>query len=99
MGAIAQFRMLGGSIGLAIVTAIQHSYLRSHLSNFLTAGRLEAVLGSTAVIATLPSDTQAHVRETYGDSYNLQMNVLAAMGGIQLLSTFLMWQKNPIRAA
>ncbi|KAL3458394.1 MFS general substrate transporter [Aspergillus heterothallicus] len=99
MGAIAQFRILGGSIGLAIVTAIQHSYLRTHLSNFLTGSVVEAVLDSTAVIATLPSDTQAHVRETYGDSYNLQMNVLAGMAGVQLLTSFLMWQKNLIRAA
>ncbi|KAJ5622005.1 MFS general substrate transporter [Penicillium herquei] len=99
MGAVAQFRILGGSIGLAIATAIQHSYLRTHLSEFLTGSVVEAVLDSTAVIASLPSDTQAHVRETYGDSYNLQMNVLAGMAGAQLLTSFLMWQKNPIRVA
>ncbi|KAJ5683637.1 MFS general substrate transporter [Penicillium macrosclerotiorum] len=60
MGAIAQFRILGGSIGLAIVTAVQHGYLRSHLRQSLEgAGDLvEAVLQSTSAIATLPSDTQ-----------------------------------------
>ncbi|KAJ5713108.1 MFS general substrate transporter [Penicillium malachiteum] len=99
MGAIAQFRILGGSIGLAIVTAIEHSYLRGHLSKFLTGSVVKAVLDSTAVIASLPSDTQAHVRGTYGGSYNLQMNVLAGMAGIQLLTSFLMWQNNLIRVA
>ncbi|KAJ5712783.1 MFS general substrate transporter [Penicillium malachiteum] len=99
MGAVAQFRIFGGSIGLAIVTAIQHSYLRTHLSNFLTGSVVEAVLDSTSVIASLPSETQVHVRETYGDSYNLQMNVLAGMAGSQLLTSFLMCQKKLIRVA
>lgn len=52
-------------LGLAIVTAIQHSHLRSHLNNFLTAHRVKAVLESTEVIATLPQHKQALVRETY----------------------------------
>lgn len=98
MGAIAQFRVLGGSIGLAIVTAIQHSYLRSHLTKFLAGNLVEAVLDSSTAIAGLTGETQVRVRETYGDSYNLQMNVLAGLAGAQLLSTLLMIQKDPIKA-
>lgn len=69
------------------------------MSNFLTGSAVEAMVDSTAVIATLPSDTQVRVREIYGKSYNLQINVLAGMAGIQLLFTFLMWRKNQLRAA
>lgn len=98
MGAIAQFRYLGGCIGLAIVTAVQHSYLRSHLTQFLASSTVEALLQSSSAIATLPTDTQELVRETYAASYNLQFKVLAGLSGAQLLTCFMMWQKNPIRA-
>ncbi|KAJ5578744.1 MFS general substrate transporter [Penicillium hispanicum] len=99
MGAIAQFRTMGGSIGLAIVTAIQHSYLRSNLRHFLGGDMVEALLQSTSTLAKLPIGTQDLVRETYAASYNLQMKILAAMAGVQLLTSMMMWRKDPIVAA
>ncbi|KAJ5280949.1 hypothetical protein N7478_006321 [Penicillium angulare] len=95
MGAIAQFRIMGGCIGLAIVTAIQHSYLCSHLE-FLGGDVVEAILQSTSGIATLPTNTQHLVRETYGASYELQMKVLAGMAGAQVLTSLTMWQKKSL---
>lgn len=98
MGAIAQFRAMGGCIGLAIVTATHNSYLRAHLHQFLGSDVVEALLQSTEVIATLPSSTQEKVRGIEAASYNLQMKVLAGFGGGQLLATILMWQRDPIVA-
>ncbi|KAJ5626428.1 MFS general substrate transporter [Penicillium herquei] len=98
MGAIAQFRIMGGAIGLAIATAIQHSYLRSHLSQSLTSGVIETILQSTSAIATLPTDSQTLVRETYAASYNMQMKFLAGMAGAQVITAITMWKKNPIVA-
>ncbi|KAJ6007267.1 MFS general substrate transporter [Penicillium herquei] len=98
MGAIAQFRIMGGAIGLAIATAIQHSYLRSHLSQFLTSDVIESILQSTSAISTLPTDTQSLVRETYAASYNTQMKFLAGMSGAQVITSIMMWKKNPIVA-
>ncbi|KAJ5088461.1 MFS general substrate transporter [Penicillium angulare] len=99
MGAITQFRIMGASIGLAICTAIQHSYLRSHLGQFLSGDVVNALLESTSAINKLSTDNQQAVRQTYAASYNLQMQVLAGLAGAQLLTSLLMWQKNPIKAA
>lgn len=99
MGAIAQFRVMGGSIGLAIATAIQHSYIRSHLRQFLTGNVVETLLQSASAISTLPTGAQDLVRETYGVSYNLQMKFLAGTAGAQLLTSLTMWQQNPIVTA
>ncbi|PYI00240.1 MFS general substrate transporter [Aspergillus sclerotiicarbonarius CBS 121057] len=96
MGAIAQFRVMGGCIGLAIVTTIHNSYLRSHLTPFLGADLTGAVLQSTGVIATLPSGTQDLIRGTYAASYDLQLKVLAGLAGGQVLATMAMWQRKPI---
>ncbi|KAJ5107924.1 MFS general substrate transporter [Penicillium angulare] len=60
---------------------------------------VEAILQSTSAIAALPTDTQDLVRETYGASYNIQMKILAGMAGAQLLTSMMMWRKNPIVAA
>ncbi|KAJ5716723.1 MFS general substrate transporter [Penicillium malachiteum] len=98
MGAIAQFRIMGGAIGLAIATAIQHSYLRSHLSDCLTSGVIETILQSTSAIATLPTDSQTLVRATYAASYNMQMKFLAGMAGAQVITGITMWKRDPIIA-
>ncbi|KAJ5390077.1 MFS general substrate transporter [Penicillium cataractarum] len=99
MGAIAQFRVMGGSIGLAIATAIQHSYIRSHLRQFLAGNVVEALLQSASAISTLPTGTQDLVRGTYAVSYNMQMKFLACTAGAQLLTSLMMWQQNPIVAS
>ncbi|RAH86595.1 MFS general substrate transporter, partial [Aspergillus japonicus CBS 114.51] len=96
MGAIAQLRVMGGCIGLAIITTIHNSYLRSHLTQSLGADVTEKVLQSTGVIATLPGGTQDLIRGTYAASYDLQMKVLAGLAGGQVLATMAMWQRNPI---
>lgn len=99
MGAIAQFRVMGGSIGLAIATAIQHSYIRSHLRQFLAGYVVEDLLQSASAISTLPTSAQDMARGTYAASYNMQMQFLAGTAGAQLLTSVMMWQKNPIVAA
>jgi hypothetical protein len=98
MGAIAQMRTMGGCIGLAIVTAVHNSYLRSHLGQFLGSSTVEALLKSTQAISTLAVSTQAMVRGVEAASYNLQMKILAGFAGGQLLATIMMWQKDQIIA-
>lgn len=99
MGAIAQFRVMGGSIDLAIATAVQHSYIRSNLRQFLTGNVVEALLQSASAISTFTTGVQDMARGTYAASYNMQMKFLAGTAGAQLLPSLMMWQKNPIVAA
>jgi hypothetical protein len=78
-------------IGLAFVTASQHSYLRSHLTQFLAGNTVEVLLQSASAITTLSTSTQDSVREVYATSYNLQLQVLAGLAGAQLLTCLMMW--------
>ncbi|PYH88111.1 MFS general substrate transporter [Aspergillus ellipticus CBS 707.79] len=96
MGSVAQFRIMGGCIGLAIVTAVSNSYLRTHLGEVLSPETAQAVLKSVDTLSTLPAATQTAVRQVYSASYNLQMKVLAGFAGGQIIASFLMWDKNPI---
>lgn len=44
MGAIAQFRVMGGCIGISILTAVANGYLQSHLKHSLDAAQMQSIL-------------------------------------------------------
>ena len=96
MGAVAQFRVMGGSIFLAIVTSVSNGFIRSHLRGFLDDDQLHSVLHSAAAVPMLPSDSQTMVRTVFSESYNMQMKILAGCAGGQVLASLLMWQKEQI---
>ncbi|KAE8163989.1 MFS general substrate transporter [Aspergillus tamarii] len=96
MGAVAQFRVMGGSIFLAIVTSVSNGFIRSHLRGLLDDDQLHSVLHSAAAVPMLPPDAQTMVRTVFSESYNLQMKILAGCAGGQVLASLLMWQKEPI---
>ncbi|KAE8335715.1 hypothetical protein BDV24DRAFT_168942 [Aspergillus arachidicola] len=54
MGAVAQFRVMGGSIFLAIVTSVSNGFVRSHLRGVLDDEQLHSVLYSAAAVPMLP---------------------------------------------
>ncbi|KAK6814720.1 hypothetical protein RU639_009678 [Aspergillus parasiticus] len=96
MGAVAQFRVMGGSIFLAIVTSVSNGFIRSHLCGLLDDEQLHSVLHSAAAVPMLPPNAQMMVRTVFSESYNLQMKILAGCAGGQVLAFFLMWKKEPI---
>ncbi|KAL9081940.1 MAG: hypothetical protein Q9159_006881 [Coniocarpon cinnabarinum] len=91
MGAINQFRVVGGAIGLAICTNIMSAYLREHLAAVLPPEALNGVLESISNIDSLSSSQQATTRSIVGDSINLQMKTLIAFSAAQIPAAFLLW--------
>lgn len=96
MGTVAQFRVMGGVICLAIATTVFNSYIRSNLGAYLTPDQISAVLESVQTISTFPPETQDMVRAVFSKGYSLQMDILAGCAGAQVLGSFLMWKKKQI---
>ncbi|GAB1210878.1 hypothetical protein APSETT445_009678 [Aspergillus pseudonomiae] len=96
MGAVAQFRIMGGSIFLAIVTSVSNEFIQSHLRGLLDDSQLHSVLHSAAAVPMLPPEAQMMVRTVFSESYNLQMKILAGCAGGQALASLLMWQKEQV---
>ena len=96
LGAITQFRIMGGVIGLAIVTAAYKGYVLSHLSQFVTPQERDSLLQSTKALLTLSPEVQDHVRAIFAAGYNLQFRILIAFAAAQIPSSLLMWQKKQI---
>ncbi|KAF2184758.1 MFS general substrate transporter [Zopfia rhizophila CBS 207.26] len=88
---ISQFRILGGIIGIAIVTSVSTPYLRDHLQSILPQGLVQLLLSKTEAMGKLPSDVWEKVRAIFGEAYNLQMKVMIGFAVAQLPATALMW--------
>ena len=93
MGAIAQFRVLGGSLGLAVCTNVLNKRVKDGVS-MLSEEQLSGLLESAQTIKALSPTLQAYVRQLYAKGYNEEMQVLTVFAGAALLSTLLMWEKS-----
>jgi len=93
---VTQFRVMGGVIGLAIVTAAYKSYVRLHLSTFLSAEELTKILDSAHNIFIFGQHQQIRIREIFAGAYNLQFRILIAFAAAQIPSSVLMWQNHQI---
>ncbi|KAI0861409.1 MFS multidrug transporter-like protein [Xylaria cubensis] len=96
LGTITQFRVMGGAIGLAIVTAVFNSLVRSQLGEQISSTDLSTLLTSPATITTFPPDVQETIRVTFADGYALQAKVLAGLAAGQIPASLLMWQAKQI---
>ena len=97
MGAVPQFRFMGGAIGLSIVNTVMQSHLRSRLAPLLTTSELRGVLRSAQRIAELRPGLQEEVVLQFAEGYNTQMKILAGLAAIQIIGVAVMWQKKQIR--
>lgn len=84
-GLIAQARMLGGSIGIAMSSAILALQQRTQLAGVIDP----AVLGTLnqTTIESMPQAQQTAIRKTYNDWFTETMKVCAIAAGIGILLT------------
>ncbi|MCJ1233481.1 hypothetical protein MMC14_001439 [Varicellaria rhodocarpa] len=97
VGALAQARIIGGSIGLTIGTNILNENVKSGTTEFLSSQQLSDLLQSAQTIKTLPSDLQMVVKQVFGKGYNEEMQALTGFSGAALLATLMMWEGKPRR--
>lgn len=99
MGAVVQFRMMGGAIGLAIVTSYMNSWLNTGLAPILSPEQLAALLQSADSIGTLPPAVQTAVRTVFAQGFNMQFKIAIAFTLAQFPATALMWTKEGLYIA
>lgn len=96
MGSVGQFRVMGGVIGLAMITTAFNGLVRSQLSSLISASELETLLKSPETIASFTTDIQRIVRTTFAEGYTLQTKILAGLAAGQIPAALLMWEKEQI---
>jgi hypothetical protein len=96
---LVEFRILGGAVGIAIMTAALENYLYNHLAPIVTPEQLSLLLKNTSVINQLPVDLRAAVLEVFADGYTMQMKIATAFSALQFLAVGMMWKKSQITLA
>lgn len=96
MGSVAQYRILGSAIGLAIVTAAFNGLVRDHLDGFLPSSEVDNLLTSPGNISAYSDAMQGTIRDAFGDGYNLQLKILAGLAALQIPAALMIWKRNQI---
>jgi hypothetical protein len=89
MGAVTQFRYLGGALGIGVVTTALNSYVKQNLTGFLSSEDIAAVLQSSKAIAALATDERARVLQVFSDGFLLQWKILCGFVGLQIVTILL----------
>ncbi|KAF4995620.1 hypothetical protein FGRMN_5011 [Fusarium graminum] len=97
MGAVTQVRVLGGTIGLAICSALLINHINSEASKYLTREQVEQILLSPKSIGLLPPETQDRTRALFADAYSNQMRAMLYFSIASLLSLILLVERPPRR--
>ena len=92
---MVQNRLMGGSIGLAIVSAVFNRTTKPKLLEVLSVEQFQILSQTTAIISTLSPSTQAAVRQILAEGYNLQIKITVGFAAAQIPGAFLMWRKVP----
>ena len=93
LGSVAQFRHMGGVIGLAVVTNILNSFVKPRLSSLLTADQVDSLSQASAVVDTFEPALRNQIRSIFSSGYNIQMKILIGSAAAQVLAALLVWQK------
>jgi hypothetical protein len=99
LGGVTQFRVLGGTVGVAIATNLLYNHVKNSLSSILRSDQLGVVLQSTQMIETLEPALQKHVRMVFAAGYNKGVGAMLGFAAAEFLSILLMWEKRPRRVA
>lgn len=83
-GIISQSRMLGGSIGIAMSTAVLAVEQRRQLGETVPTDQLSALV----------STSQADIRKAYNDAFTQTMQVCAIIAGVGVLLTMGTYRRN-----
>ncbi|EEY15609.1 conserved hypothetical protein [Verticillium alfalfae VaMs.102] len=89
---------LGGTIGLAVCSALLIDHIRSQASAILTPTELASILSSSGNIALLPPEKQYATRVIFAEAYSRQMRVMLYFSLAALGSILFLFEKKPRRA-
>ncbi|PVI03994.1 hypothetical protein DM02DRAFT_652014 [Periconia macrospinosa] len=88
-GMVAQFRILGGVVALAIVTCVSTPVLHSTLLSSLSQQQATSILERLAIVQSLPKETQKVVRDRFSRGFDLQMKIITGFAAAHIPAALL----------
>ncbi|KAI0543493.1 major facilitator superfamily domain-containing protein [Xylaria curta] len=97
IGAGVQARMLGGSVGIAVVNSVWINYVRQHLASMLTEADIDTLLTDIGTLSGFPPAVQKAFRAVCNDAYNLQMLATLGFVAAQVIVVAALWRRPAYR--
>lgn len=94
-GLIAQARVIGGTHGVAMGSALLGNHL-SGLTNVLSEGEIQTLYRNPAFISQLQPVQQLAVRQAFAESFDDAMRICVYVAAVSLVLSLLTWEKHPI---
>ncbi|KAL7808234.1 major facilitator superfamily domain-containing protein [Trichoderma gracile] len=94
-GAVAQARVLGGSIGLSVCTVIFNIHVNRFLEGRLSKAQLESLHRSPLSGLQLPVDQQDAVKTVYAGAYAEEIKVLACVCSVMVVVALFTLERHP----
>ena len=94
-GTVAQSRIFGGAIGIAVSTIIMNNHLQSSLSGVVSPSTLTALFISPFTISDYSLETEALFRESYIKAFSEDLRVAMYVAIAAFVISLCAWQKHP----
>ncbi|KAI0862955.1 major facilitator superfamily domain-containing protein [Xylaria cubensis] len=94
-GIIAQARVLGGSIGIALCSIIFNARVAHDLSDKMDPADLEALHHSPTIAPWLPHELQMKVKTVYAEAFTDDIKLLMGVAVIGIITSGFTYQKHP----
>ncbi|KAI0476082.1 major facilitator superfamily domain-containing protein [Xylariaceae sp. FL0804] len=94
-GAVAQARVLGGSIGIAICSIIFNNRVAQELSGVLSPSDLAALHHSPTIASWLPVDIQLRVKAVYASAFTGDIKVMIGVAAIGVVAGCFAYERQP----
>ncbi|KAK3905124.1 drug resistance transporter EmrB/QacA subfamily [Staphylotrichum tortipilum] len=96
MSALTQIRVLGGTVSLAVCSAVLSNYLREHLAAVITPAEFGAIAETFGEIEKLGPERVAQVRLAFAEGYRRQFQILTGFSGAALLAALFLISRHPV---
>jgi EAL domain-containing protein (putative c-di-GMP-specific phosphodiesterase class I) len=96
MGALTQVRVLGGTVALAICSAILSNHVRDSLAGVLTPAEFQEIAEALGAINKLGPERLARVKLAFAEGYRRQFQLLTVFSGVALLAALFLISRHPV---
>lgn len=90
-GALIQFRVLGGALGLAIGSGIANNHLESKLRGLIGSQDLSRLIDSLQSSGNFTVAERAYIKEAFAQSFSLEVKMMIGFAAAQVLAIALLW--------
>ncbi|KAI1374886.1 MFS general substrate transporter [Hypoxylon crocopeplum] len=94
-GAVAQARVFGGAVGIAVCSIIFNEQVTTELSGMMDPEDMAALHHSPTIAPWLPDDVKLRVRSVYASAFTSDISIMICMASLGLVASMFTYERHP----